>query len=102
MHNTPGAAAPALNPDPVIDWLERIRDFVASSPEAKDQHAIDRLGQFDAMLQALREVEGDHRYLNLAAGVEECIFCLATSGGHEPECSMHFVFAAIAKAEGRS
>lgn len=106
MAVTDSAAAPALKPETVVNWLERVRDFVASSDEAKAcaQRAIEMIQQHGELLQALREVEGDHIYLNLdeRPGHEECIFCLAENGEHEPECTMRFVFAAIAAAEGKS
>lgn len=46
---TTDAAAPALQPDPVIAWLERIRDFVIATPQARElaQCAIDRLERAD-------------------------------------------------------
>jgi hypothetical protein len=48
------------------------------------------------MLQALLEVVGAHE----EAG--NCFYCEADAGTpHEPDCTMHFVNAAIAKAEGR-
>ncbi|HVL65762.1 MAG TPA: hypothetical protein VM364_00740 [Vicinamibacterales bacterium] len=49
MQNTIGAAAPALPADPVIEWLERIRDYVVATPESKElaQRAIDRLTRAD-------------------------------------------------------
>lgn len=54
------------------------------------------------MLQALREVEGDCYYLPNPGDVPRCGFCQQDEGEpHEPECTMNFVLAAIAKAEGR-
>ena len=68
MHNTNSAAAPALMPDPVIEWLERVRDFVAASAEAREfaQRAIDRLTNadepdVDEVILQLREEMGAWR-----------------------------------------
>jgi hypothetical protein len=47
------------------------------------------------LLQALQEVVGAH------AEAANCFYCEADTGTpHEPDCTMHFVVAAIAKAEG--
>lgn len=102
MANTTDAAAPASTTDPVIAWLERIRDFVASSPESKQhaQQAIDKLSVAGTMLQALREVAGDYLYLDPNTRQEQCVHCLEDEGKHDPECTMHFVFEALQKADG--
>lgn len=54
------------------------------------------------MLQALREVAGDAYHMeHIGDAVSICNFCSSAEGErHEPECTMHFVLAAIAKAEG--
>lgn len=54
------------------------------------------------MLQALREVEGECYYVPDPGEMARCTFCQQDEDEpHEPECTMHFVLAAIAKAEGR-
>jgi len=54
------------------------------------------------MLQALREVAGDHILIETPGAIPVCCFCSADEGcEHEPECTMNVVFAAINRAEGR-
>lgn len=53
------------------------------------------------MLQGLREVAGDCYALDGVALGPRCVFCLMREGEpHDPDCTMHVVLAAIAKAEG--
>jgi hypothetical protein len=55
------------------------------------------------ILQALREVEGDCYYIPDPGVRPRCGFCQQDEGEpHEPECTMNFVLAALAKAEGRA
>lgn len=54
------------------------------------------------LLQALREVAGDHAKILADAAGPYCLFCLANEGEkHELECTMNVVLAAIDQAEGR-
>lgn len=52
------------------------------------------------MLQALREVAGGCHALDTSTDESQCVFCLLPEGHHDPDCTMQFVLAAIAKAEG--
>jgi hypothetical protein len=62
----------------------------------------DLIAAAPAMLQALREVAGDHIYLELPGRIPMCSFCAADEGcEHEHECTMNVVLAAIDRAEGR-
>jgi hypothetical protein len=54
------------------------------------------------MLQALREVAGDHVAILPGDQIPTCAFCSADEGSdHEAECTMNVVLAAIDLAEGR-
>jgi hypothetical protein len=54
------------------------------------------------LLAALREVEGDSFHLDFNTGHSVCNFCVCRQDeGHDPDCTMQFVLAAIARAEGR-
>ena len=54
------------------------------------------------LLQALREVAGDHIAILPGDQIPTCAFCAADEGAdHEAECTMNVVLAAIDAAEGR-
>jgi len=54
------------------------------------------------MLEALREIIADAYYVENPGGTPICTHCQELEGDpHDPDCSMQFVIAAIAKAEGR-
>jgi hypothetical protein len=54
------------------------------------------------LLQALREVAGDHIAIASGDQIPTCAFCSADEGAdHEAECTMNVVLAAIDAAEGR-
>lgn len=53
------------------------------------------------MLQALREIEGDHILVEHPGAIPICTFCSADEGEeHEPECTMRGVLDALDKAAG--
>lgn len=53
------------------------------------------------MLQALREVLATAYVIEMEGLLPSCIVCSEPEGKpHDPDCTMHFVIAAIAKAEG--
>lgn len=71
-------------------------------PLATDEPNACLIAAAPELLQALREVAADCYILeNLGDSVPICSFCSVPQGEpHEPECTMHFVLEAIAKAEG--
>lgn len=81
----PATSSATVTPEQIEDEHDRLRAdarLIAAAP---------------LLLQALREVIGAHE----EAG--NCFYCEVNAGQpHEPDCTMHFVWDAIAKAEGRS
>lgn len=71
---------------PNLSWPERYANarLITAAPD---------------MLQALREIVGGHRILDVTTGRERCLYCTAESGDpHSDDCTMQFVFSALVRA----
>ncbi len=86
--------------DIVEDRVGRASYRLAGNIERQED--ADLIAAAPVMLQALREVAGDHILLEVPGAVPMCSFCSADEGcEHEFECTMNAVLAAIDQAEGR-
>lgn len=86
--------------DGMKEWVAEIK-YLTTDPQ--QQWANARLiAAAPELLQALHEVIGDCYYLDNPGGTPRCTFCQELDGEpHDPDCTMQYVLAATAKAEGR-